>query len=177
VETLRTTYRSTREVMEFARAALGPLWEEDVPPVAVRSGPPVEVFSFVEPGSCVAFLADALRQLARDEPLASVALLAPGPEASALYHEGLEQGEVPRLRRVEGGRFSFSPGVEVAEIEQAKGLEFDYVILADVSAASFPDSSRSRRLLHVGATRAIHQLWVTHAGPGSPLLAMSSPRG
>lgn len=170
VETLRTSYRSTAEVMAFARAVLGPLWEEEEPPRAVRSGPPVEVFGFADSGACVAFLADALRQLVREEPLASVAVLAPDAEQAALYYDGLDTSEVPRLRRVESGRFAFAPGIEVAEIEQAKGLEFDYVVLVDVSAAAFPDSPRSRRLLHVGATRAIHQLWVTHAGPASPLL-------
>jgi len=169
VETLRITYRSTAEIMGFARSVLGPLWEDDAPPRAVRSGPPVEVFGFADSGACVAFLADALRQLVREEPLASVAILAPDAEQAALYYDGLETSEVPRLRRVESGRFAFAPGIEVAEIEQAKGLEFDYVVLVDVSAAAFPDSPRSRRLLHVGATRAIHQLWVTHAGPGSRL--------
>jgi DNA helicase-2/ATP-dependent DNA helicase PcrA len=173
VETLRTTYRSTVEIMRFARSVLGPLWDEATASEAVRSGPPVEVFAFTDPGACVAFLADALHRLVREEPLASVAVLAPTPEAAQLYHDGLERSEVPRLRRVEGGRFSFAPGVEVAEIEQAKGLEFDYVVLVDVSAASLPADARSRRLLHVGATRAIHQLWVTHTGPASPLLAAS----
>jgi DNA helicase-2/ATP-dependent DNA helicase PcrA len=170
VETLRTSYRSTAEIMAFARSVLGALWEEDAPPQAVRSGPPVEVFGFADSGACVAFLADALRQLVREEPLASVAILAPDADQAALYYDGLETSEVPRLRRVEAGRFAFAPGIEVAEIEQAKGLEFDYVVLVDVSATAFPDSSRSRRLLHVGATRAIHQLWVTHAGPPSRLL-------
>jgi DNA helicase-2/ATP-dependent DNA helicase PcrA len=170
VETLRTTYRSTAEIMGFARHVLGPLWEDDAPPRAVRSGPPVEVFGFADSGACVAFLADALRQLVREEPLASVAILAPDAEQADLYYDGLETSEVPRLRRVESGRFAFAPGIEVAEVEQAKGLEFDYVVLVDVSATAFPDSARSRRLLHVGATRAIHQLWVTHAGPTSPLV-------
>ena len=171
IQTLRVSYRSTREIMAFGRAVLGPLWEDEAPPAALRSGPRVEVFAFTDPGACVAFLAEALRRLAAEEPLASVAVLAPSRAASAVYHEGLERGEVPRLRRVEAGRFSFAPGVEVAEIEAARGLEFDYAVLVDVSAASFRDTPSCRRLLHVGATRAVHQLWVTHAGPGSPLLA------
>ena len=170
VETLRTSYRSTHEIMEFARVVLGPLWEEDAAATATRTGPPVEIFSFGDAGACVAFLADALRQLVHDEPLASVAVLASDAGQAELYADGLEASEVPRLRRVEAGRFSFAPGIELAEIEQAKGLEFDYVVLVDVSAARFPDSPRSRRLLHVGATRAIHQLWVTYAGSASPLL-------
>jgi DNA helicase-2/ATP-dependent DNA helicase PcrA len=156
--------------MDFAQAVLGPLWEEDAAATATRSGPPVEIFGFGDAGACVAFLADALRQLVQDEPLASVAVLAPDAERAEVYADGLEASEVPRLRRVESGRFSFTPGIEVAEIEQAKGLEFDYVVLVDVSGARFPDSARTRRLLHVGATRAIHQLWVTYAGSPSPLL-------
>jgi len=180
ISTLRVTYRSTREIMAFARSVLGPLWEDEAPPAATRSGPPVESFGFTDPGACVAFLGEALRRLAAAEPLASVAVLAPSRAASAVYYDGLEQGEVPRLRRAEGGRFSFAPGVEVAEIEQARGLEFDYAVLVDVSPSSFPDTPAGRRLLHVGSTRAIHQLWLTHAGPASPLLAEAlrhAPRG
>ena len=69
--------------------------------------------------------------------------------------------------------FTFSPGVEVTEIEQAKGLEFDYVILVDVSADRYPRRDEARRLLHVGATRAVHQLWVTCLGTPSPLIRLS----
>ncbi|HET6303713.1 MAG TPA: 3'-5' exonuclease, partial [Myxococcota bacterium] len=173
---LRVSYRSTREIMAFAHGVLGPLGEEDAPPETPRAGPPVEVFEFTDAGSCVAFLADALLELAGAEPLASVAVLTPSRAATALYHEGLARGEVPRLRRVEHWDFSFAPGVEVAEIEQAKGLEFDYVILVDVGASNFPATAAARRLLHVGATRAVHQLWVTSAGAPSPLLRDSGPR-
>jgi DNA helicase-2/ATP-dependent DNA helicase PcrA len=58
----------------------------------------------------------------------------------------------------------------VTEIEQAKGLEFDYVILVDVTAEHFPDTPAARRLLHVGATRAVHQLWLTSVGTPSALV-------
>ena len=37
VETLRTTYRSTAEIMGFARAVLGPLWEDHPADRAARS--------------------------------------------------------------------------------------------------------------------------------------------
>ncbi len=99
-----------------------------------------------------------------------MAVLTTSRELSALYHRGLANGEVPRLRRVENQDFTFAPGVEVTEIEQVKGLEFDYVILVEVSMATFPDISVSRRLLHVGATRAVHQLWLTSVGTPSALV-------
>ena len=170
LETLRVSYRSSHEIAHFAHGVLGPLREDDEPPVATRPGPPVELFRFTDRGACVAFLGDALRELVRAEPLASVAVLTPDAALSAVYHEGLERGDLPGLRRVEKQDFSFAPGVEVTEVEQAKGLEFDYVLLVDASADHYPDAPDSRRRLHVGATRAVHQLWITSVGTPSPLL-------
>jgi DNA helicase-2/ATP-dependent DNA helicase PcrA len=56
-----------------------------------------------------------------------------------------------------------------------KGLEFDYVILVDVSHENFPDDARARRLLHVAATRAVHQLWLSCVGTPSNLLGELRP--
>lgn len=170
VETLRVSYRSAEPIVAFARVVLGDLQEDPEPPLAVRSGPPVECFEFTEPGACIAFLADALRALLRDEPLASVAVLTPSAEVSSLYHKGLADAELPRLRRVEKGHFTFAPGVEVTEIAQAKGLEFDYVVLVEAGAQQFPATAAARRVLHVGSTRAVHQLWITCSGGRSPLV-------
>jgi len=170
VNTLRVSYRCTREVADFALAVLGDLREEEVPPITTRSGPPVELFRFSDHGACVAFLADALKDLAAKEPLASVAVLTPSRPLSAMYYAGLLNSEVPRLRLVEHQDFVFAPGTEVTEIEQVKGLEFDYVILVEVSTTSFPGTPAAQRLLHVGATRAVHQLWLTSVATPSPLV-------
>jgi len=170
VSTLQISYRCSHQIADFALGVLGDLREDDTPPLTTRSGPAVELFRFTDHGGCVAFLSDALKELAVKERLASVAVLTPSREISAMYHRGLLNGEVPRLRRVENQDFTFAPGVEVTEIEQVKGLEFDYVILVEVSAASFPDTPSARRLLHVGATRAVHQLWLTSVATPSPLV-------
>jgi DNA helicase-2/ATP-dependent DNA helicase PcrA len=97
-------------------------------------------------------------------------VLTPSRELSALYARGLVDSEVPRARQVVHQDFTFAPGVEVTEIEQVKGLEFDYVVLIEVSSAHFPDRPAARRLLHVGATRAVHQLWLTTVATPSPLV-------
>lgn len=170
VSTLRVAYRSCRPIVEFALAVLGDLAEDEEPPLVTRDGPPVELFRFTDHGAAVAFLGDALKDLLRDEPLASVAVLAPAPEVTAVYHEGLQRAEVPRLRRVVSHDFTFAPGVEVTEVANVKGLEFDYVVLVEVSAQQWPDVPSARRVLHVGATRAVHQLWLTSVGTPSPIL-------
>jgi DNA helicase-2/ATP-dependent DNA helicase PcrA len=174
IDTLDVSYRSSREIMDFATAVLGDLRESESAPRTTRSGPAVELFQFTDHGACVAFLADALSQLAREEPLASVAVLTPSPEVSALYYAGLAKSDVPRLRWVQQQDFTFAPGVEVTEIEQVKGLEFDYVVLVEVTAAYYSETPAARRRLHVGATRAIHQLWLTAVGAPSALTAAAA---
>jgi DNA helicase-2/ATP-dependent DNA helicase PcrA len=170
IEPLRIAYRSTREILEVARYAMGPLADPD-PPVAPRSGAPVETHRFPGTGAAVAFLGEALRPLFAREPRATVALLARYPEQADLYYEGLTRAEVPFLRRVRAQEFSFRPGVEVTDVRQVKGLEFDYVVMLDVNAATFPADDEARHLFHIAATRAAHQLWiiVTSATP-SPLI-------
>ncbi|AKT37342.1 ATP-binding domain-containing protein [Chondromyces crocatus] len=169
VEPLRIAYRSTREVMEFARAVLGPL-ADPTPPVAPRSGAPVEHHHFPSQGAAAAFLADAIRPLIQREPRATLAILSRHPEQADVYYEALRMAEIPHLRRIRSYEFAFRPGVEVTEIRQVKGLEYDYVVLLDVNAATYPADDESRHLLHIGATRAAHQLWVVSSGAPSPLL-------
>ncbi len=170
VNTLRVSYRSSKEIVDFAIKVLGDLREDEDPPIVTRTGPAVELFNFTDHGACVAFLADALNELVRDEPLASIAILTASADISGLYYAGLNRGEVPHLRRVSNQDFTFMPGVEITEIDQVKGLEFDYVILVEVSANKYPDNPSARRLLHVGATRAVHQLWLTTVGTASAII-------
>ena len=112
----------------------------------------------------------ALRDLSLSEPRASVAVITREPERADVYFEGLRRSEVPRLSRVSAQDFSFKPGVEVTDIRQVKGLEFDYVVLVDVTAGFYPANDESRHLLHIGATRAAHQLWLVAPGEPSSLL-------
>lgn len=172
VSSLKVSYRSTRAITVFARSILGSL-VEDSAPMTTREGDPVGLFGFPDHGAAVDFLGRALRELCAAEPLASIALITPDHHTARLYHEGLDRMDLPRLRLVEDQTFAFAPGIDVVDVAQVKGLEFDYVIVLDASLRSWPDRAHSRRLLHVAATRAIHQLWVTWVGDPSPLLADS----
>jgi DNA helicase II / ATP-dependent DNA helicase PcrA len=169
VEPLRVSYRSTREIVDCALHVLGPL-SGDVRPVAPRAGAPVESFGFASAGEASEFLAHALKELVRAEPLASVALIARHPEQARLYYDALSTAEVPALRLVAAQDFPFRPGIDVTDVRQTKGLEFDIVVLLEATEGSYPDDEHARRLLHVAMTRAAHQLWVTFTGTPSPLL-------
>jgi len=175
IEPLKVSYRSTAEITTFARGVLGPLAHE-AEPIATRHGPPVELFSFASPGEAVAFLADALRQLARDEPYANVALVARFPAQADVYFDGLSRAEVPNLRRVARQDFTWAAGVDVTDVRQTKGLEFDEVVLLETTASSYPDNAPARHALYVGATRAAHQLWCIASDKTSPLVLATLPQ-
>jgi DNA helicase-2/ATP-dependent DNA helicase PcrA len=169
VKPLRLSYRSTAEVMLLAREILGPeLAPEE--PLAARPGEPVELHEFSDIGEAVAFLGDALRNLMAREPTASACVISRHSEQADAYHDGLQRAEVPGLRRVRRDEFNFQPGVDVTDVANVKGLEFDYVVMVDVNAASYPDVAWARHLLHIGVTRAAHQLWLVSTAEPSALI-------
>jgi DNA helicase-2/ATP-dependent DNA helicase PcrA len=169
VRPLKLSYRSTAEVMLLAREILGPELAPDEP-LAARPGEPVELHEFSDIGEAVAFLGDALRNLMAREPTASCAVIARHSEQADAYFDGLRRAEVPALRRVRRDEFNFQAGVDVTDVAHVKGLEFDYVVMVDVNEASYPNVHWARHLLHIGVTRAAHQLWLVSTGEPSPLI-------
>jgi DNA helicase IV len=85
---------------------------------------------------------------------------------------------MPEARLVQNGEFTFDAGVDVTEVEDAKGLEFDYVIIPDATVRAYPTTDDARRRLHVAITRASHQLWIAAGGVPSRLLPeLAAPSG
>jgi DNA helicase-2/ATP-dependent DNA helicase PcrA len=167
---LELAYRSTAEVMSFARHVLGPLAPAE-PPKAARHGAEVELHAFDGMGEAVAFVSEALRSLLGREHTASVAVISRHIGQADAWFTALQRAEVPSLRRVRKMDFLFTAGVDVTDVAQVKGLEFDYVILVDVNASGYPVTVESRHLLHIGATRATHQLWLIATGEPSQLVS------
>ena len=169
LEPLKVSYRSTAEITTFSRAVLGDLAHDEAP-IATRNGPSVELFEYSSIGESVAFLADALKDLANAEPHANVALVSRFPHHADVVYEGLLRAEVPNVRRVREQDFNWEPGYDVTDIRQTKGLEFDEVILLETTAAIYPDTAQARHALYVGATRAAHQLWCVTSEKPSPVV-------
>lgn len=166
---LEVSYRCPRPVVEVAARILGPLARGDgSPPRAARDGAPVGLHAFPSEAHAHLFLATALRDLVDREPRASVGVLARDEESAARVHAAL--ADVPRARLVHHGEFTFEPGVEVADVDAAKGLEFDYVVVPDATREAYPSSDEARRRLHVAATRASHQLWLVASGAPTELV-------
>jgi DNA helicase-2/ATP-dependent DNA helicase PcrA len=169
IEPLQVSYRSTAQIISFARDVLAHLAPE-LMPEAIREGAPVELFRFADSGEAVGFLAEALKDLIDNEPRASVAVIARHPEQADAFYQGLYRAETPKVRRIAHQDFPFKPGIDVTDVRQVKGLEFDYVIMVEVSEATYPPDDEARHLLHIAATRAAHQLWILTSGKPSSAL-------
>ncbi|MNI91052.1 Helicase IV [compost metagenome] len=55
-------------------------------------------------------------------------------------------------------------GLSVLPVYLSKGLEFDAVILADADADHYGAAAWDAKLMYVGCTRALHELWLLHSG-------------
>jgi DNA helicase IV len=165
---LPVSYRCPRPIAELARGILGPL----APVQAVRAareGAPVGRFSFPGEPQAHLFLAGALRELLESEPHAAVAVIC--HDVATARRLAVVLAELPSSRLVVDGRFSFEPGLDVTDVDSVKGLEWDYVVVADAVESAWPFSDDGRRRLHVAVTRASWQLWLVSPGTPTRLLA------
>ena len=165
---LQVSYRCPGPVARLARQVLGAQLVP-VAPSAGREGAPVGLHHFPDEAQAHLFIGEALRELLEREPHACVAVIASGPDHARAFHQVVADQSWARL--VLDGRFSFEPGVDVTDVDNVKGLEFDYVVIPDATARDYPAHDESRRRLHIAMTRTSHQLWLVSSGVTSPLVA------
>jgi DNA helicase-2/ATP-dependent DNA helicase PcrA len=164
---LAISYRCPRPVTGLAVRLLGALRPE-APARAAKEGPPIGYFAFADEAQAQLFLAGAVADLLTQEPNASVAVIARNPEGARRFHALCT--DLPDARLTLRGEFTFEPGLDVTDVDNAKGLEFDYVIVPDASADAYPATDDARRRLHVAVTRTSHRLWIACGGRPTPLV-------
>lgn len=165
---LQTNYRCPRPIAEFGHHVLGDMAPESLPN-SIRDGRPVLKSRFPNEGVAFVSISEALSDLISTERLASICIICADTDSAEKAYSGLKH-HLPEVRLVNDGEFEFKPGIDIADVAQIKGLEFDYVIIPDANAREYPDTPVARRALHVAVTRAVHQLWVVSIGTPTDLL-------
>lgn len=160
--TLNKAYRSTQEIMDFAKALLP---DGD------------HIMAFTRPGGKPALyitdttsVADELwRQVdALHQEYNTVAILTKTQsEAEAVYRMLRKYPE--KFQLLQASDRTRTSNLVVMPIYLAKGLEFDAVIGYDVSQTNYPDSEATG-LLYTLASRAMHALTLISVGPVSSLI-------
>ena len=152
--TLTVNYRTPAEIMEVADRVLAAAAPGVEPPRSVRSTGEPARFEAVASNELIEAVAAEARA-ARVEA-GTVAVLAP-----PAFHEAI----VAALRAdgaVAGTADALDAPIAVLAAEEAKGLEFDHVVVVEPARLVTPDSS-GLRLLYVTLTRATRTLTVLHA--------------
>ncbi|PRQ01296.1 ATP-binding domain-containing protein [Enhygromyxa salina] len=163
--TLAMSYRCPPAVEAFARTLFEP---RPVDPDPAADDPALVFTHAAHELELVSLLIRALVDLRHHDQPASVAVVCRFAASARRMHTLLAKALSCRL--VVDGDFRFGPGISVTCVDEIKGLEFDYVVLPDVSASNYPDTPEARRALYVAATRASARLWLLHHGRGSRLL-------
>ncbi len=169
--TLAVTYRSVPAISAFARSIV----ERGVEPgaVAIPDEPPRDpaVWASRCPGGLAqaAALCWHLDALITRDPWREICVIARTAEHARRLHAELSRGLDPTL--VTGGDFRFLPGIIVTTAAAVSGLEFDAVVIPDLSPAFYPASPELGRALYVAATRARDWLWILTPDTWSPLVS------
>jgi len=165
---LQTNYRCPKPIADYGHSVLGSLAPAELPNTT-RDGRPVLTNVYPNEGVAFVSISEALTELRMKERLASIAVICNDEESALKFYKGLRHS-IEDVRYVPDGEFSFMPGIDVTDVAQIKGLEFDYVIIPDANGREYPKNAVSSRALHVAVTRAVHQLWVVSVGTKSELL-------
>lgn len=167
--TLAVTYRSVPAISAFARAIV----ERGASGPALPPEPPADpaVWASRYPGALAqaAALCWHLGALVTRDPWREICVIARTAEHARRLHAELSRGLDPTL--VLDGDFQFQPGVVVTTATAVSGLEFDAVVIPDLSPPFYPPSPELARALYVAATRARDWLWVLTPEAWSPLVS------
>lgn len=155
---LKRSYRSTMEIIDYGNHILQAGVKTDLLAIPVfRSGNPV-LLKPIEVKAVQAQVLANLQQLMSGEYRTAAILTRTLAEARSLYSFLIDSGIEVNL--IDGDRGEYRGGISVLPVYLSKGLEFDAVIVTDVDTAHY--SEQDAKLLYVGCTRALHELWILH---------------
>jgi DNA helicase-2/ATP-dependent DNA helicase PcrA len=161
---LQRCYRTTVEIIEYANNIFKDYFPKSykLPEAVLRHGEDVEVINMQ--GNSVENI-DRILEIAKNEfkkEIATCAVICRNREHTQAVYEILSKfkGELD-VDIVNYLDSDYKDGLIILPVDQAKGLEFDSVIILDVNSDYYPESELSTRLLYVAITRALHKLYIT----------------
>jgi DNA helicase IV len=172
VEELTVNYRTPAEIMAVAADVLAVMDAGLAPPRSAREGGAAPWHLQVAPGELTARLPEVVAAEAAAVGDGKLAVLVPPGRAEELARA--IGAAVPAATARQGPSVLDAP-VAVLTVAEAKGLEFDAVVVADPAAilAAGPHGAND---LYVALTRTTARLGVVHPGDLPPVLSRLRPR-
>ncbi|WP_227938090.1 RNA polymerase recycling motor HelD [Alkalihalobacillus deserti] len=158
---LTQSYRSTRQIIHFARQILS----TEIDPFN-RNGKRPTVAKAANSNELTKILLSRLIEL-RSEYRTIAVICKTAKESEHVYAEMIDHLNVRLMRKDSTG---YESGILIIPSYLAKGVEFDAVIIYNVSELEYYDESE-RKLLYTICTRAMHSLDLIYLNRLSPLLS------
>ncbi|WP_410514375.1 UvrD-helicase domain-containing protein [Paenibacillus sp. BR2-3] len=163
---LTRSYRSTMEIIDFANGILSSGVGSTLLAVPVfRSGNPVRLIPYrggKGEADRVKDLTSALKSLSSREYRTVAVLTRSLHDAKALHLILAEHFN--EINLIDGSMTEYKGGLSILPLYLSKGLEFDAVIVADADLDHYGETAWDAKLMYVGCTRALHELWLLHGG-------------
>ncbi|MGN1299206.1 MAG: HelD family protein [Candidatus Scatovivens sp.] len=162
IVTLNKTYRSTSEIIKIANRVINKLPKRsksfiiNAQPIIKSSGS-INIFDMQNYDEIGREIARKLREIQKTDKYKSVAII------------GKDMKECRNIRKILG-TYIFEPnliesqdseykaGINIIPSYLAKGLEFDYVMLVNVSEENYTNNPLDIKLLYIAITRAMSKL-------------------
>jgi DNA helicase IV len=173
VEQLTVNYRTPAETMAVAADVLAAVADGLEPPRSVREAGIRPWRLRLDPAELEAALPGVLAAEAEAAGDGRLAVVVPAGRAGAVA--ALAASAVPAATAGQGSSV-LDARVAVLSVAEAKGLEFDGVVVVD-PAAILAGSARGGNDLYVALTRTTRRLGVVHTGDLPPMLSRLQPRG
>ena len=147
---LKKSYRSTYEIMTFAKRIL----DSDCLELVERRGEPPASYACTDEADHLEKLKTAVIQFKEGRSSSLGIITKTNARAAAVYDLLSREFEVHLLTPEST---SFQHGITVTSVRMSKGLEFDEVIIPDADSKTYK-TEHDRNLLYIACTRAMHRL-------------------
>jgi DNA helicase II / ATP-dependent DNA helicase PcrA len=164
---LQKCYRTTIEIVEFANRIFKDRFPKSykLPEAVLRHGDDVKILEYDTDikdlgKDGIKELVNIMRNQFKKGAVTCAVLCKNRVHADILYDIFKKYEDIIERQVVSYRENDYRGGVLVLPIENAKGLEFDTVIFADLNGNYYTDSELDIRLLYVGITRALHRVFM-----------------
>ncbi|MGI6062075.1 MAG: HelD family protein [Blautia sp.] len=151
---LNTSYRSTWEIMNFAKSILK---DTKIRPVK-RHGKAPSVIFCQTPGEELLKIESEIRNFLQGRDASMGIILKTDKDAEALFKR---LHPTYPVELISPHSTSFKNGISITSVRMSKGLEFDAVLIPDAGKETY-FSEYDRSLLYIACTRAMHSLTLLH---------------
>jgi DNA helicase II / ATP-dependent DNA helicase PcrA len=170
---LHRCYRTTIEIINFTNEIFKKYFTKEfkLPEAVLRHGEEVEFVECENPEGLENLIKIINKEF--DKDISNLAVICKDiAHANTMFARLKEKQSQIRRNVMSHNENNYESGLLVLPVEKAKGLEFDTVIIAEMTDKHYKVNELDIKLLNVGMTRALHKLYIhtIKSAKGSELL-------